>query len=215
MLVLRKIIGALLILAALAGACFGLWVCSYAAAAEPYIEDGADGPTATLDRFIACLNRRDFDGACDLLYNYSTLGLESPPEDALARMYWDAQMAAREFSAVEGSEMHGTRMDKRITVRCLDLDAISEDVGVRVQEILAKKVEDAYLKSDVYDENGAYREDVAYDALYTATKELLSDTAKYAYTQECAVTLHFVGGRWLVEVGPAFLSALTAGAVRG
>ena len=106
-------------------------------------------------------------------------------------------------------------MEKRVTVRCLDLDAISADVGVRVQELLAEKVENAYLKSDVYDESGAYRADVAYDALHTATAEMLADTDKYAFTQECPVMLHFSGGRWLVEVGPAFISALTAGAVRG
>ena len=216
MTVIRKILGALLILAALAGAGFGVWVCSYASSAAPYIEDdGADGPSATLERFLACLEEKDFDGAYDLLYNYSTLGLEAPPTDALARMYWDAQLAAWDFAAAEGGEMQGTRMEKHISVRCLDLDAVSADVGVRVQEILAEKVENAYLKSDVYDDTGAYREDVAYEALYAATRETLADTDKYAYTQDCPVMLHFSGGRWLVEVGPAFISALTAGAVRG
>ena len=211
----RKVIGLFLILSALAVAIFGLFTCSHAAVTEPYIEDGADGPTATLDLFLSRLEQKDFPGAYDLLYNYSSLGLESPPEDALARMYWDAQLAAWDFSTAGGSQMNGTRMEKRVTVRCLDLDAISADVGARVQEILAEKVENAYLKSDVYDETGAYREDIAYDALHTATAEILADTDPYAFTQECPVVLRFSGGRWLVEVGPAFISALTAGAVRG
>lgn len=213
--VVRRIIGALLILAALAAAGVGVWLCSYAYDAAPYIEDGADGPSATLDRFLFCLEQKDFEGAYDLLYNYSTLGLENTPEDPIARMYWDAQLAAWAFTAAERSEMHGTRMDKRVTVRSLDLDAIAADVGVRVQEILAEKVENAYLKSDVYDENGDYREEVAMDALYSATAEMLSDTAKYACTQECTLMLQFSEGRWLVEVSPAFISALTGGAVRG
>lgn len=215
MLVLRKIIGALLILASLAAAGFGVWVCSYALNAEPYIEDGADGPSATLEHFLACLNRRDWDGAYGDLYNYASLGLETPPEDELSRMYWDAQLAALDFSAVGGSEMSGTRMTRRVEVRSLDLDAIAETVGVRVQEILEEKVENAYLRSDVYDEDGAYREDVAYDALHAATREVLSAPSAYYQTAECTLVLLFSDGRWRVEVSPAFISAVTGGAVRG
>ena len=215
MLVLRKIIGALLILAALAAACFGVSLCFTALNAAPYIEDGADGPSATLEHFLSCLEQKDWDGAYADLYNYTSLGLETPPEDELSRMYWQAQLAAWDFTAAEGSEMSGTKMLRRVRVRCLDPDAISAEVGRRVQGLLAEKVENAYLKSDVYDETGAYREDVAYDALYTATRDVLSDPTPYAVTQECTLTLHFAEGRWRVEVGPAFISALTGGAVRG
>ena len=59
------------------------------------------------------------------------------------------------------------------------------------------------------------REDIALQALNDATREMLSDTEKYAYTQECSVSLCFSEGKWYVEVGPAFISALTGGAARG
>ena len=215
MLAVRKIIGALLILAALAAAAFGVWVCAYALDAAPYIEDGADGPSATLDRFLSCMQQKDWSGAYENLYNYSSLGLESPPEDELSRMYWNAQLSAWNFTAAEGSTMNGTRMIKRVTVRSLDPDAISAEVGRRVQEILAEKVENAYLKSDVYDETGAYRADVAYDALYSATQDVLSNPERFAVSRECTLILHFADGGWYVEVSPAFISALTGGAVRG
>ena len=213
--VLRKFIGAVLILAGLAAGCAGVQLCIHAMNAAPYIEDGEDGPTATLDRFLSALERKDFESAYALLYNYSTLGLEETPTDELSRMYWQAQLDAWRFTAAEGSEMNGTRMSKRVTVRCLDLNAISTDVGARVQQILAEKVENAYLKSEVYDETGAYREELALEALHTATEEMLADTARYAYEQECTLSLRFSDGKWRVEVDPAFLSALTSGAVRG
>ena len=213
--VTRKIIGALLVLAGLAAACFGVRVCVYAMHAEPYIEDGEDGPTATLDGFLACMNARDWPGAYDYLYNYSSLGLETPPEDEISRMYWDARMDALEIRAKEGGAAQGMRFDRRVTVRCLDFDAIAEEIGRRVQAILTEKVENAYLKSEVYDKDGNYREDIALQALTDATRDVLSDTAPYAYTQECSLSLCFSGGRWLVEVSPAFISALTGGAARG
>ena len=50
MTVIRKIIGALVILAALAAAGFGVAVCVHAMNTEPYIEDGEDGPDAELLR---------------------------------------------------------------------------------------------------------------------------------------------------------------------
>lgn len=215
MLVIRKIIGALLILAGLAVAGCGVWVCSYALDAEPFIDDAEGGPTETLEHFLSCMERKDWDGAYADLYNYSSLGLETPPEDELSRLYWDAQLAALHFTAEEGSEMSGTRMIKRVTVRCLNLDAISEDIGKQVQVILEDKVRNAYLKSDVYDESGAYKEEVAYAALYEATRYVLSDTSPYATAQECTLILHFTEGRWRVEVSPAFISALSAGAARG
>ena len=213
--VIRKIVGAIVILAALAAACAGVMLCLHAMDAEPYIEDGEDGPTATLDRFLSAMERKDFESAYALLYNYSTLGLEEVPTDELSRMYWQAQLDAWHFTAAEGGEMNGTRMSRRVTLRCLDMNAISTDVGARVQQILAEKVENAYLRSEVYDETGAYRPELAYEALHTATKEMLSDTSRYAYEQECTLSLRFSDGRWLVEVDPAFISALTSGAVRG
>ena len=92
---------------------------------------------------------------------------------------------------------------------------MAEEIGRRVQAILTEKVENAYLKSEVYDRDGNYREDIALQALTDATADVLSDTAPYAYTQECSVSLCFSDGKWLVEVSPAFISALTAGAARG
>ena len=215
MTVIRKIIGALVILAALAAACFGVAVCVHAMNTEPYIEDGEDGPTATLDRFLACMNARDWEGAYAYLYNYSSLGLENPPTDEMSRMYWDARMDVLDIRLAEGSETHGMRLDRTVTVRCLDTDAMAEEIGRRVQAILTEKVENAYLKSDVYDENGQYREEIALQALNDATADVLSDTAPYTFTQTCGLSLCFSEGRWLVEVSPAFISALTGGAVRG
>ena len=215
MTVARKILGVLLICAALAAAYFGVRVCRYAMDAEPYIEGGAEAATATLEHFLSCLETKDFSGAYGDMYNYASLGLETAPEDPIARMYWDALLASWHFDAEGEGQMQGTRYDRRVSVRSLDLEAISAEIGRRVQEILEEKVENAYLKSEVYDENGEYRQDVAYDALTAATAEVLSDTAPYAYTQECSLSLHYTGGRWLVEVTPAFISALTAGAARG
>ncbi len=215
MTVIRKIIAGILILAGLCAACFGLQVCVHAMKAEPYIEDGEDGPTATLDRFLERMNARDWEGAYGYLYNYSSLGLETPPTDPMSRQYWDARMDALEIRKAEGGETHGMRFDRNVTVRCLDFDAIAEEIGRRVQAILTEKVENAYLKSEVYDRDGNYREDIALQALTDATADVLSDTAPYAYTQECSVSLCFSDGKWLVEVSPAFISALTAGAARG
>ena len=213
--VIRKILGALLICAALAAAYYGVRVCRYAMDAEPYIEGGEEAATATLDHFLSCLEAKDFSGAYGDMNNYASLGLETAPEDPIAAMYWDALLASWHFDVAGDSQMQGTRYDRRVTVRCLDFDAISDEIGRRVQAILTEKVENARLRSDVYDEDGNYKEELAYEALTTATAEVLSDTAPYAYTQECSLSLYYIGDQWKVEVTPAFISALTAGAARG
>ena len=91
MLVIRKIIGALLILAGLAVAGYGVWVCSYALDAEPRIEDAEGGPTETLEQFLSCMEQKDWDGAYEDLYNYASLGLETWNCLPVSAPYWEQQ----------------------------------------------------------------------------------------------------------------------------
>ena len=210
----KNLIAALLAIAALAVAIFGVRLCIRAAGAEPYVEDAAGGPTETLESFFACLEAKDWDGAYVYLYNYSSLGLETPPEDELSALFWYAQQDAWDFEAPEGYKMNGTRLEKRVRVQCLDLNAISAAIGAEVQELLTERAENAALPSQIYDENGEYREDAASDALRAAAEDVLRDTVPYRYAQELTLGLYNVDGRWLIEADAAFISALTSGAVR-
>ena len=210
----NRILAIPLILLALAVAAFGVWLCAYALRSEPYFQFDESGPKEALEDFFSRLQKKDWNGAYAHLYNYSSLGFEAPPEDALSAMFWEAQQSVWRFSVLDGQEMSGTSLVKNVSVRCLNLDAVSDRIGERVQAYLEEKVESAALRSDVYNEDGSYREDVAYEALHAAAREVLADTAPFCYEQTLPLRLYYVNGDWLIEVSPALLSALTGGAVR-
>lgn len=200
----------------LASAAFGVWLCGYAAEATPYVEDAPDmegAPTETLEGFFACLKAKDWSGADEYLYGGGALGLAAPPQDEIAARFWAAQQDAWSFSVAEGYEMNGTRLTKRAAVRSLDFAPAPAAIGAEVQALLAKKVERARLRSEVYDDTGDYRGDVAFEALRTAVETVLSDPAPYGSERVLAIGLYYVDGQWKIDADAALLSALTGGAV--
>ena len=215
MLVLKKIIAAVLVLASLAVSVFALGLCrSVTRSTEHSAPDAEAEATAAAESFFACLRARDFAGAYGYLANYSSLGLETPPEDEISLLYWNAAQDAWAFSVDAGYERNGALLEKRAACRRLDLSAVSDAVGAEVRAILARRVDEARLRSEIYNADGSYREDVAYAALLEATQTVLRDTAPYQYDQRVTLTLSRAEDGWRIEADAALISALTSGAVR-
>lgn len=212
---MKKIIASLFTLLALAAAAFTLYLCAYAQQAVPYVEDGPDGPTAALESFFSRLEEKSFPLAYAYLSNYASLGLENTPEDPAAARLWAAQQDVWNFSVEAGYEMDGVRLTKRASADCLDGRAVMELVGPMVQDKLAKAVEEARLLSEVYDENGDYREDLVRAALDAALDELLSDPSPYIYTRSLVIRMEYVDEKWLVAADTDLIAALTGGTAAG
>ena len=213
--IIRSIFGTLFLLAAIAGAAATVYLCRYADTARPVIEDSGPGsPTDVLRSFFTALEQKNWDKAYSYLSNYSTLGLENEPEDAISAMFWNVQRDAWRFQIAGGYEMDGQNLTKRATVTSVDLSPLAPIIHERVQEKLEQAVEEARLESDIYDDTGAYREDLVYAALEQAVAESIRDVSPYTYTRELTMRLSYADGRWLVAADNELLSALTGGAVR-
>lgn len=212
---MRKVIASLFTLLALAAAAFTLYLCAFAQNAVPYIEDGPEGPTATLESFFSCLAEKDFPRAYTYLSNYSSLGLENTPSDPTAARLWAARQDVWSFSVQDGYEMDGTHLTKRASVDCLNEKAIMDLVGAPVQDKLAKAVEEARLKSEVYNEDGTYREELVHAALDASLDELLADLSPYVYTRDLVIRIENVDGKWLIAADADLIGALTGGTAAG
>ena len=209
---MRKILSVLTGVLSIGVAVFTLWLCVYAAGASVklYGDPGESGEI--LARFFDCLRAEQWDEAYGCLYNDSTLGLEAEPEDTLSARFWKAQKQVWDFRVAEDWALDGTSIKRQVTVRGLDMDAIRDDIAIEVQALLAEAVENAYLASDVYDENGDYREDVAIAALRRAAENVLRDVSAYAADRELTVDMRLRDGKWYVFPEKELLSALTSGA---
>ena len=212
---MRKIIASLFTLLALAAAASTLYLCAFAQQAVPYVEDGPEGPTAALESFFSLLEEKSFPLAYTYLSNYASLGLENTPEDPAAARLWTAQQDVWSFSVEDGYEMDGSYLTKRAAADCLDGRAVMDRVGALVQDKLAKAVEEARLKSEVYDKDGEYREELVRAALGSSLDELLSDPSPYIYTRSLVIRMEYVNGKWLVAADADLIAALTGGTAAG
>lgn len=192
-----------------------LWLCSYASGTGMKLDDRkANEAGETLAQFFDCLKAEQWDEAYGCLYNYSTLGLETEPEDELGARFWEAQKQVWDFRISDDWTLDGTDIRRQVTVRGLNMDAIRADISTGVQALLEEAVETARLKSDVYDENGEYREEVAVAALNQAAGDVLGHISDYTADRELTVDMRLRDGAWRVCAGKELLSALTSGAVR-
>lgn len=210
---MRKVLASLFTLLALASAAFTLYLCTFAERAVPYIEDGPEGPTAALESFFSNLEEKAFPRAYAQLANYASLGLENTPADTTAARLWAARQSIWRFTVEDGYEMEGVHLTKRAAADCLDEKAIMDRAGVLVQDKLAKAVENARLKSEVYDEEGNYREELVRAALDASLDEVLADLSPYIYTRGLVIRLENVDGKWLVAADADLIGALTGSTV--
>ena len=212
---MRKILSALIGVLSIGVAVFAVWLCVYAEGASVKLDAvDPEGSGEVLQRFFDCLEAEQWDEAYGCLYNYATLGLETAPADELSARFWQAQKDAWAFQMSEDWTQDGVYIQRQATVRGLDMDAVREAISARVQELLAQVVEDARLKSDVYDDNGNYREDVAMAALAQAEDEVLASISGYTKDRTLTVQLRPYDGAWYIEAGKDLIAALTSGAVR-
>lgn len=215
MAAVKRVFAAVFFILALACAAAAGRLVQYAAEATPIVPDeGPGGLTETVTHFFGALEREDWDAAYSDLSNYSTLGLEAVPEDRVAARFWQAQKDAWSFTVHPGYEVDGTRVTKRVTVRCLDIGAIAAPLGDDVQELLTEAVEQARLKSEVYTDDGSFREELVRAALDASVDEALRHTAEHTYERELTVYLRYLDGAWKIDADAEMLSVLTGGAFR-
>lgn len=207
---LATVIGAL----GLCVAVFTLWLCAYAVDTIPRPEDSVGDPGARLESFFQCIKAENWEEAYGYLYRYTSLGFENAPEGAVSALFWQAQKDAWEFQIHAGSEQDGIYLNKTVTVGALDMEAMRAAIAQRVQALLTQAVESAKFKSDVYDDSGTYRQEIATAALRQAEEDVLRDADQFKVLRELTVAMRYYDGDWYVDSAEALVTALTSGAVR-
>lgn len=210
---LRRVLAGLLGLAALAITGLSLWLCSYAAAHQAKVADSGPGsPTETVQRFFSALQAGDWAGADACLEPGSSLGLAQGPADPVSAAFWAAQCRSWRCQVEPGYTLEGPRLQKTLRVATLDMPAMGEDLARLVQDTLARYTQAARLASEVYDETGAYRREVAQRALDQAVAALLDDLAPFTGSQDLTLSLLYEDGAWRICADAALMRALTSGA---
>ena len=203
------IVGALCVCVAV----FTLWLCAYALRLTPLPAEHVGDPEGRLQSFLQCLQAEQWEEAYGYLYGYSDLGFAQTPEDGVNALFWQAQKDAWDFQVQAGLETDGVFLKQTVTVGALDMEAIRAAIAARVQVLLADAVEQAKFKSDVYDDSGDYRPEVAAAALRQAETEVLRAADQFRVSRALTVAMRYFDGDWYVDSAEELVTALTSGAV--
>lgn len=189
----------------------GLMLCAAGASVGTLYAKPDGDPGETAEAFLSALTAGDYTTAYSYLRDYSSLGLETPPESEAGQLVYDA------LTQSYGYELSGEcRVDKlsavqKLSFTYLNLQSMDADIEAKTEEELESLVEDL-PRSQIYDDNNQYLPEVTDEAYLNALKDILSDAEKYYTSEELELSLVYEDGRWQVLAGSELLKALNGGA---
>ncbi len=163
----------------------------------------------TADAFFAALESGDYAGASGLCL--PALPKEERPGEADAALVYDALRESLRWQREGEGERRGSRAVVRGSLTVLDPAALTRGMKDEVNAILAQRVSQARLSSEVYNEDGSYREAVVMEAWNSALAARLEQADTYYITLPLTLSLEYTGGQWHLEANEALISALSGG----
>ena len=96
-----------------------------------------------------------------------------------------------------------------VTLSVLDTAALCAGLKENVNDLLAQYVKEARLPSDVYNEDGSYREDTVRRAWDTALAACAEHPGEMILSRPLTLTLRYRDGQWRIMPDEDLLSALS------
>lgn len=185
-------------------------LCLFSLKAPVRMEQIPSGALKCADVFENAISGKDYDALEGCIYGQPNLGLSGQPEDALSRMVWDLLQQNLEFSW-QGECYHSNGVLRRdAMVRYLEAASITGNLQTRAHALLTMRVEEAEDMAQLYDDGGAFREDLLDQVMQSAVTQACMEDVTSA---EIAVTVEFVhrDGQWWAVPDAAVLTALSGG----
>lgn len=154
-------------------------------------------PADTVKAFFDAVIAQDYETAYSHLDNYSTLGLENPPEGENARLAYDALQKSYSYSVSGKAEIDRLEATVPVRLRYLDLPSFEKSVASRTNDNLAEFVKNNPI-SMVYDENDQYLPSVTEKAYSDALAFVLNKADTYYSTTELILKLEYKDGQWYI-----------------
>lgn len=206
----RTVLAVVLGLLALGTAALALYLC-VRTPEETILLSEPESPALTVSAFFDALCRGDATAAALSVRGDPDLGLADEPEDGETRQLWDA--FRRSFAWESAGECVRTGTAARQTVRftCLSLAALTDGLDTEIQAELARRVDAAERKEDIYNADNTFRDDVTLAVFSAALSGRLADPAPYLTTTELEIRLRYEDLRWVIEPDEALWTALAGG----
>lgn len=169
--------------------------------------EGDPAPVAV--EFMDAISDADFATAVACLDGYSSLGLETAPEDAAAKRLYDALLESFSYELTGDCRADKLEASQPLRFTYLDLPSIEEQVSERTMDVIEEFVSTRPRK-ELYDDNNNYLPEVAQEAYFVALEEVLDAAESYYSTVDIDLSLVYDDG-WKVELPQELVKALAGG----
>ncbi len=206
---IRLLVSALCIVLALAACVFTIRLCTYANESQPKIVSDAQLPEERVDEFFKNMTLGNYTAAEEIIGIGASLGLDTDPQDSVGKLIFDALRSSFSYELCGECAVSGIDAVQRVRITYLDIPAVSAAQKEQTKARLERYVEEARLSSEVFDESGAFRYEVAIRALYEVTEELLENAEAYYVTEEIDINLCYTGDSWYLQPGDEIFRILS------
>ena len=170
-----------------------------------------DEPEDTIGAFFDALKKQDWSAASERVSDASAFSLDVELTDDYSSRFWQVQRESWSFEITGEFVAEGRDLTRNVKVFSRQFGNAEAFLRDRVQSSLAARVEAAVLKSEVYDENGDYREELVREYLDEAVAAYLRQPPEETAASEVTVRLTYGEGGWKIVPDKSLVEALTGG----
>ncbi len=171
-------------------------------------------PGVCADRFLNYVCQGKEEEALGIQSSEDTLFVFPNNPDAVEEIMISALKNSYSYTLNKPEPAADTHARVSATVNFLELSKLVPDLNKYVNTKLAEMVE-TKRKSEVYDENDNYRQDVLNNLYEEAVQNILSEPEKYYSSSDILLDLNYSDGEWKVAHNPALKLALAGGSASG
>ena len=181
-------------------------VCILSRDAQPRMLESPEAASAQAQRMMDALCAGDYETAGSCLYGQPDLGA-GEPEDAVSRLLWDAFTDSLSYEFTGLCRVTDTGLARDAAITSLDVSGVTAGIPQRAKEILEARTQAAEDKTEIYGEDGHYREALVAQALSDAAEQALQDAG--TVTRDVTLNLIYRDGAWWVVPDQALLQAIS------
>lgn len=178
--------------------------------AQPVLLSPSQEALDTAQQLVQAITDGDYATAGKLMLGSPDMGVDRSADSKVGRLIWNAHQQSITFTPVGECFATESGIGQQYTVRYLDMEAVTANMGQHSEELLALRVEQAKDVSEVYDSNNNYREDVVMEVLCDAAQKALKRDAAFVEVT-FTVNLVYRNGQWLAIPDAELLEAITGG----
>ena len=207
---MKKFLAVILCLAGLCAAAAAVYLSVQFMDTKPILLTPPDEAKTRVVAMMDAVCQGDYAEASQSILGTPSLGVDREAGSDVGIMIWEAFQESLSYELVGECYTTDQGLAQNVTVTCLDITSVTEQLRDRSQTMLEQRVAEAENVSEIYDDNNEYREDFVMDILHTAVTDALKENTR-EMTVELTVRLSYQDGSWWVVADEALLDAISGG----